>query len=225
MTPQTPRTRSAAATGSAADFVPPRPTLRTLRVAVQQCRGCDLFRYSTQAVFGEGPSRADLMLVGEQPGDREDLAGHPFVGPAGILLDAALAQAGIERSRTYLTNAVKHFKFVRKELHRRRLHKPPNAAEVRACQPWLREEIRLVRPLLVVALGSVAARSMLGSTFSVMRGRGIPVRSEWAGMVYPTVHPSSVLRAPGPDRERARTDFFRDIAGARALLNTLSPRK
>jgi uracil-DNA glycosylase len=163
-------------------------------------------------------------MVGEQPGDKEDLAGHPFVGPAGLLLDAALEAAGIARDRVYLTNAVKHFKFVRQELHRRRLHKPPNAAEVRACRPWLEQEIRRVRPSLVVALGSTAAKAMLGPTFSVMRHRGVPVDSEWAGLVFPTVHPSSVLRARSPDRETARKEFFRDIAGIKDLMESLPGR-
>lgn len=220
MSPGLRASRSAAATGSAADFIPPRPTLPKLRSVVQGCRGCELYRFATQAVFGEGPTQAKLMLVGEQPGDREDVSGHPFVGPAGLLLDAALKAAGIDRSRTYLTNAVKHFKFVRKELHRRRLHKPPTLAEMQACQPWLREEIRLVHPGLIVALGATAAKTLLGNSFSVLRHRGVPVDSEWAGLVFPTVHPSSVLRARNPDRERAKAEFFRDIAAAGKLLKS-----
>jgi DNA polymerase len=206
-------------TGSAEDFIPGNPTLARLREAAGGCRGCELFLHATQTVFGEGPRGARVMLVGEQPGDKEDLAGHPFVGPAGQLLDAVLAEAGIERRRVYLTNAVKHFKFVRRELVKRRLHKPPTLTEMRACRPWLREEIRLLRPALVVALGSTAAKTLLGNDFSVMRGRGEPVQSEWAGLVLPTVHPSSILRAPSrEDREQARKAFVEDIRKARQLL-------
>src|SRR5919205_4494434 len=144
-------------TGSAADFIPPRPTLPRLREAAAGCRGCDLWVNATQTVFGEGPRSAEVMLVGEQPGDQEDRQGHPFVGPAGKLLDAALEEAGIDRRKVYVANAVKHFKFVRTELTKRRLHKKPNAAQVRACRPWLEEELRVVHPKVVVALGATAA--------------------------------------------------------------------
>src|SRR3954454_18272234 len=147
-------------TGSAADFVPPDPTLPKLRAAAAGCRGCDLWVNATQTVFGEGPRTADVMLVGEQPGDEEDRQGHPFVGPSGQLLDAALEAAGIDRSRVYVTNSVKHFKFVVIE-RGRRLHKKPNAAAVRACNPWLQESIRLVRPRVLVALGSRAPQARL----------------------------------------------------------------
>jgi uracil-DNA glycosylase len=203
---------------SAADFIPPRPTLERLREAAAGCRGCDLWKHATQTVFGEGPKRAEVMLVGEQPGDQEDRQGHPFVGPSGRLLDEGLAAAGIDRSRVYVTNAVKHFKFVRVELTRRRLHKKPAPGEVRACHPWLEEEIRLVRPRVIVALGATAAQALLGPTFRVTRQRGKPVRSEWAGTVIATVHPSAVLRAPADAREQARRDFFADLRRvARAL--------
>jgi DNA polymerase len=202
----------AVATGSAADFIPPRPTLPKLRRAAAGCRGCDLWVNATQTVFGEGTAGAAAMFVGEQPGDMEDRVGRPFVGPAGKLLDEALASAGIERDIVYVTNAVKHFKFVRQELVKRRLHKKPNAAQLRACNPWLREEVRLVRPKVVVALGSTAAQSLLGGSFRVTRHRGELVTSEWAGPVISTVHPSSVLRAPDELRAEARRDFFRDIA-------------
>ncbi|HEX6104759.1 MAG TPA: UdgX family uracil-DNA binding protein [Gemmatimonadales bacterium] len=197
-------------TGSAADFLPPRPTLPRLRAAAQGCRGCDLWLNATQTVFGEGPVSADVMFVGEQPGDQEDRAGHPFVGPSGRLLDAALEEAGIDRGRVYVTNAVKHFKFVQKELTRRRLHKKPNAAEVRACHPWLEEEIRVVKPRVIVALGSTAAQALLGTAFRVTEQRGRAVDSEW-GQVLATVHPSAVLRAPDAARETARREFFSDI--------------
>src|SRR5690242_7721498 len=206
------------ATGSAADFIPPKPTLPRLREAAAGCRGCHLWEHATQTVFGEGPRTAEFMLVGEQPGDQEDRQGHPFVGPSGRLLDEALAAAGIDRRRVYVTNAVKHFKFVRVELTRRRLHKKPAPGEVRACHPWLEEEIRLVRPRVIVALGATAAQALLGPKFKVTEQRGKTVRSEWAGTVIATVHPSAVLRAPADVREQARRDFFADLRRvARAL--------
>jgi len=203
---------------SAAEFIPPRPTLERLRDAAAGCLGCDLWRHATQTVFGEGPKRAEVMLVGEQPGDQEDRQGHPFVGPSGRLLDEGLEAAGIDRSRVYVTNAVKHFKFVRVELTRRRLHKKPAPGEVRACHPWLEEEIRLVRPRVIVALGATAAQALLGPKFKVTQQRGRTVRSEWAGTVIATVHPSAVLRAPAEAREQARREFFADLRRvARAL--------
>ncbi len=196
---------------SAAEFIPPLPTLTGLRAAAEKCRGCDLWLDATQTVFGEGGAEAEVILVGEQPGDEEDRAGRPFVGPAGRLLDLALEAAGIDRRKVYITNAVKHFKFARKETIRRRLHKKPNAGEIRACHPWLEEEIRLVQPRLVVALGSTAAQALLGKAFRVTESRGKVVQSGWAGAVLATVHPSSVLRTPGEGREAARGEFFRDI--------------
>lgn len=204
----------AVVTGSAADFIPPKPTLPRLREAAAGCRGCHLWEDATQTVFGEGPRSAEFMLVGEQPGDQEDRQGHPFVGPSGRLLDEALAAAGIDRRRVYITNAVKHFKFVRVELTRRRLHKKPSAGEIRACHPWLEEEIRLVRPRVIVALGATAAQALLGPKFKVTEQRGKPVRSEWADAVVATVHPSAVLRAPPEAREQAREDFFADLQRA-----------
>jgi uracil-DNA glycosylase len=197
---------------TASEFIPPRASLKTLREAAAGCRGCDLWRNATQTVFGEGPAPARVMFVGEQPGDQEDREGHPFVGPAGRLLDAALEEAGIDRAEVYVTNAVKHFKFVRRELTKRRLHKKPSAGEVKACNPWLREEIRVVQPEVIVALGSTAAQALLGRTFRVTEHRGEVVTSDWAGPVVPTVHPSAVLRAPDDAREQARREFFRDIA-------------
>jgi len=207
------------ATGSAADFIPPHPTLSRLREAAAACRGCHLWIEATQTVFGEGPRTADVMLVGEQPGDQEDRQGHPFVGPSGRLLDEGLDAAGIDRRRVYVTNAVKHFKFVRIELTRRRLHKKPNAAEVRACHPWLEEEIRLIKPRVIVALGATAAQALLGPKFKVTEQRGHAVPSEWAEIVIATVHPSSVLRAPGDAREEARRAFFADLKRVGKLLN------
>ena len=193
--------RSAVATGSAADFIPPRPTLARLREAAAGCRGCQLWVNATQTVFGEGPRTAEVMLVGEQPGDQEDRQGHPFVGPSGRLLDEGLAAAGIDRRRVY----------VRIELTKRRLHKKPTAAEVRACRPWLEAEIRLIKPRVIVALGATAAQALLGSRFKVTEQRGRPVESEWAEAVIATVHPSAVLRAPADARERARREFFADL--------------
>ena len=213
-----------AGTGSAADFLPPVSTLPALRQAASGCRGCGLYRYATQTVFGEGPARARLMLVGEQPGDQEDRAGHPFVGPSGRLLDEALEEAGIDRDAVYVTNAVKHFKFVRQELTRRRLHKKPAAGEVRACRPWLEEEVKVVRPVLIVALGSTAAQSLLGPAFRVTRERGRVVESP-AGPVLATVHPSAVLRAPGEARAAEQRAFVRDLAEAGRWLARATARR
>ena len=207
-------------TGSAADFIPPNPTLEKLREAAAGCRGCDLYLHATQTVFGEGSAPADLILVGEQPGDQEDRSGRPFVGPAGRLLDQALEAAGVDRSKVYVTNAVKHFRFVRNELIKRRLHKKPSAAQVRACNPWLREELKLLQPKLVVALGSTAAQALLGTTFKVTRHRGEVVASDWAGPVLATVHPSSILRAPEEYRADARREFFEDVAKAARYLES-----
>jgi DNA polymerase len=200
------------------ELIPPRPTLPRLRDAASDCRACDLWTTGTQTVFGEGPATARVMFVGEQPGDREDLAGRPFVGPAGRLLDAALERAGIDRSTVYVTNAVKHFKWERGEKGKRRIHKKPNDTEIRACRPWLEAELAVVRPRVVVCLGATAAQALLGKQFRVTRERGKPQQSELAGVVIATVHPSSVLRAPPERRARAEADFFADIeAVARQL--------
>jgi uracil-DNA glycosylase family protein len=206
-----PRT-DAPSTGSAADFIPPRPTLPKLRAAAKGCRGCHLWAVGTQTVFGEGPRRARVMLVGEQPGDQEDREGHPFVGPSGRLLDRALEAAGIDRDDVYVTNAVKHFKWERDEKSKRRIHKTPNAGEIRACFPWLEQEIAVVQPRVIVPLGATAAKALLGKSFSVLKERGRVVRSDWAEAVIATVHPSAVLRAPRGDRERAERAFFADVA-------------
>jgi uracil-DNA glycosylase len=187
------------------------PGLRKLAEEAQGCKRCDLYRDATQTVFGAGPSKATVILVGEQPGDQEDKAGKAFVGPAGRLLDKALVTAEIDRESVYVTNAVKHFKFTRIELTKRRLHKKPTAAEVRACRPWLEEELRLIRPKVIVALGATAAQALLGNKFRVTQQRGKPVASPWANAVFATVHPSAVLRAPGDARERARRAFFEDL--------------
>jgi uracil-DNA glycosylase family protein len=167
-----------------------------LRKAAYSCEACDLWRNATQTVFGEGSPTAAIMFVGEQPGDQEDLAGHPFVGPAGKVLNDALAEAGIERSEVYLTNAVKHFKWVPAERGKRRIHKKPRAAEIRACRPWLDSELDAVKPRVLVALGATAAQALFGKSFSVSRQRGQLVESTLATFVTATVHPSSILRAP-----------------------------
>jgi DNA polymerase len=184
---------------SAAPSIPPRPSLTSLREAARCCTACHLHELGTQTVFGEGRAHADLMLVGEQPGDKEDVEGRPFVGPAGHLLDRALADAGIDRTQTYLTNAVKHFKW--KPAGKRRIHAKPDAGEVRACRPWLDAEIAVVRPRLVVALGATAAQALLGNGFRVTKQRG-QVFDLPPTRVLATVHPSSVLRAPS-DEDRA----------------------
>lgn len=212
------RAATTVATGSAADFIPPRPTLPKLREAARSCRGCQLWMHATQTVFGEGPRTAEVMLVGEQPGDLEDRAGHPFVGPAGKLLDTALVRAGIDRTRVYVTNSVKHFKFVTIE-RGRRLHKKPNAAEVRACNPWLQEEIRLIKPRVIVALGATAAQALLGKQFRVTQDRGKPIPSALAEAVVATVHPSAVLRAPDDRRDQAKQEFIADLKRVADYLN------
>jgi len=207
-----PANKRVVATGSAADFVPSSPTLPKLRAAAMKCRGCHLWTLGTQTVFGEGPKGARVMIVGEQPGDQEDRAGHPFVGPSGKLLDRALEEAGIERDDVYVTNAVKHFKWERGEKSARRIHKKPNDAEIRACHPWLEEEIRLVQPQVVVCLGATAAQAIMGKSFRVTKERGRAVKSPSGGTVIATVHPSSVLRAPDASaRAQAERDFLSDI--------------
>jgi uracil-DNA glycosylase family protein len=201
---------------TAAEHVPAKPTLPVLRAAVQECRGCDLYRDATQAVFGEGARGAAIMFVGEQPGDAEDLAGRPFVGPAGQLLDAALDAAGIPRTAAYVTNAVKHFKFTRRG--KRRIHDKPTAYQVKACRPWLEAELAVVRPPILVLLGATAAQSLLGSAFRVSQRRGEIMATPHARWTVATVHPSSVLRAPDDDtRREQRAAFFADIAALAPL--------
>jgi uracil-DNA glycosylase family protein len=204
-------------TRSAADFLPTKRTLRELVEASKDCRGCDLYEHATQTVFGEGPAGADIMLVGEVPGDREDRQGHPFVGPAGQLLDRALEAAGIDRSRVYVTNAVKHFKF--EPRGKRRIHKKPNAEEIRACRPWLEAELAAVAPKIVVCLGATAAQAVIGRSFRVTQHRGELVDTHLDVLVTATVHPSSILRSPDERTREAETEaFVRDLnAAARAL--------
>jgi uracil-DNA glycosylase len=195
---------------SALDYFPPRFNYRSLIAAADDCKGCDIYLNATQAVFGEGDVHAPVMFVGEQPGDEEDVKGHPFVGPAGRLFDKALVEAGIDRSHTYVTNAVKHFKW--KPAGKRRLHEKPKASEVAACRPWLAAEIEIVKPNILVFLGATAAQSLLGSTFRVTQMRGQWLDSDIARNVIATVHPSSVLRAPDAEaREQQYRDFVSDL--------------
>jgi uracil-DNA glycosylase family protein len=202
---------------TAEPLIPPRASLPRLREAAALCRACPLWKLGTQTVFGEGPRRALLMLVGEQPGDREDLAGRPFVGPSGALLDAALEEAGFERAEVYLTNVVKHFKW--EPRGKRRIHKKPDAGEITACRPWLDAEIRAVKPQALVCLGATAAQALLGHTFLVSKRRGLLVPSDLAPIVSATVHPSSVLRSRTDDERRAaRNAFARDLANVRRAI-------
>jgi uracil-DNA glycosylase len=204
----------------AAEFIPVHPSARKLREAVQECRGCDLYAHATQAVFGEGPVSASIVFIGEQPGDDEDRQGHPFVGPAGKLLDRALAEAGIERSLTYVTNAVKHFKF--EERGKRRLHKKPSASEVAACRPWLEAEIHVIRPQIVFCLGATAAQSIFGSAYRVTKERGRFVQNSWAPHVTSTIHPSAVLRAPDEDqRHKEYASLVDDLKKVQRLWASL----
>ena len=197
--------------GSAADFVPARHTLPTLRQAAAGCRGCELWKDATQTVFGEGTRKAELVLVGEQPGDKEDLAGEPFVGPAGRQLDEVLKRAGIDRGAVYLTNAVKHFKW--RPRGKRRLHQTPRAGEVEACRPWLEAEIDAVSPRAVVALGGTAAKALFGSKVRVMRDRGRQLETPLAPVGAVTIHPSAILRLRDHDeREDARAAMAADLA-------------
>jgi DNA polymerase len=204
---------------SAAEFLPREHTLDALREAAGSCRGCDLYENATQTVFGEGTKQAEVMLVGEQPGDREDVEGRPFVGPAGKLLDRALEDAGIDRARVYVTNAVKHFKWTPAPRGKRRIHKKPGAEEIRACRPWLDAEIEEVRPRVVVALGATAAQALMGRQFRLTQHRGELLESEIGPLVSATVHPSSILRAPD-DRARreAMASFVRDLAAVATAL-------
>jgi uracil-DNA glycosylase len=207
---------------AAAPLIPEKPTLPKLREAAARCRACDLWRKGTQTVFGEGASRPSLMLIGEQPGDKEDLAGHPFVGPAGRVLDEALAATGISRFDVYLTNVVKHFNWAPAERGKRRIHKKPRYSEIEACRPWLDAEIAVTRPQVIVCLGATAAQSLLGSEFSVMRDRGKFVASELAPYVMATVHPSSVLRAPDEaSRNAQKKAFIDDLRIAAAQITKL----
>jgi DNA polymerase len=202
---------------TAARFIPPRPSLKTLREAAAGCTACPLYKLGTQTVFGEGPVHAPLMLVGEQPGDQEDRAGRPFVGPAGKLLDRALADAGVDRDKAYVTNAVKHFKWVARG--KRRLHSKPSGPEIAACNPWLQAEIELVAPHVLVCLGATAAQALLGRDFRVTKQRGTFIKSNLAPHVMATVHPSSLLRLP-PQMD-AEAEYRRFVADLRKVATVL----
>lgn len=212
--------KAAIETGTAAPLIPPRPSVTKLRRAAAACRACHLWKCGTQTVFGEGPGDARIMLVGEQPGDREDKEGRPFVGPAGKLLDDVLDEAGLDRDNVYVTNAVKHFKWEAAERGERRIHKKPNAGEIRACRPWLDAEIRVVSPALVVCLGATAAQALLGRAFRITKDRGKPVQIADGPMAFATTHPSAVLRVPdSAGRARARREMVADLAAAAKYLS------
>jgi len=202
---------------SAEPLVPPRPSIPKLRSAAAECTACDLWKTGTQTVFGEGKQSSTVMFIGEQPGDKEDLSGKPFVGPAGGLLDKALVEAGIDRSKVYVTNVVKHFKW--EPRGKRRIHKKPNAVEIQACRPWLDAEIRVIKPRAIICLGSTAAQAVIGPKFKVSIQRGEFVKSDLAEFVTATVHPSSILRAPTDEARHAETArFIDDLKKIRAAI-------
>ena len=201
---------------TAAPVVPERPSLPKLREAAAGCTACPLHETGTQTVFGEGTSKADVVFVGEQPGDQEDLQGKPFVGPAGKLLDKALDDAGIDRSQVYVTNVVKHFKWQARG--KRRIHQKPNWSEIAACRPWLEAELEVIEPRVLVCLGATAAQALLGRDFRVSRQRGELVESDLAENVIATVHPSSILRADDEAREQEYRELVRDLEKVAALI-------
>jgi len=201
--------------------IPLQPTLARLEKAAATCQACELWRTATQTVFGDGTSHAEIMLIGEQPGAQEDLAGKPFVGPAGQVLTEALAEAGIERQKTYVTNVVKHFKWISKG--RLRLHQSPNAQEIAACRPWLDSELALVKPYVIVCLGATAAQALLGKQFRVTRQRGEFMTSPLAPFVIATLHPAAILRIPDPRlRESAHRQFVTDLQKVATQLRSRS---
>jgi DNA polymerase len=202
---------------TAADFLPQRRSLTALREAAASCRGCPLYRDATQTVFGEGRASAEVVMVGEQPGDQEDRRGRPFVGPAGGVLGEALEEAGIDRADVYITNVVKHFKFTPRG--KRRIHKRPSAAETAACRPWLDAELKAIRPTALMALGATAAQDLFGRSFRVTKQRGRPLDFDFAPLVMASVHPSSILRAP--DEESRREEYGLFVADLRALAEGL----
>ena len=200
----------------AGTFVPLGASLAELREASAGCQGCELWKHATQTVFGEGPRTATAIFVGEQPGNDEDLAGKPFVGPAGRVLDEALDAAGIDRKKTYVTNAVKHFKFVVRG--KRRLHEKPGAVEIGACLPWLEAEVAVIKPKVVVCLGATAAQAVIGRSFRVLRDRGVFVPSRWAEHVMGTIHPSAILRMEDEDRAAGMQQFIDDLKKVAPLV-------
>jgi uracil-DNA glycosylase len=197
--------------------VPPNPTLPMLREAVQLCEGCDLRLHATQAVFGEGPAKARMFMIGEQPGNDEDRQGHPFVGPAGRVLDRALKDCSLDRADVYVTNVVKHFKF--EERGKRRLHKKPLRTEIRACRPWLEAEVKLITPRVIVCLGATAAQAVFGRAFRVTEERGVPLEHRWAPHVVATIHPSAILRAP--DKQAREAEYLRFVDDLRSAVKLL----
>ncbi len=201
---------------SAAEFLPEKLDYRSLVAAASGCEGCDLYKNATQTVFGEGDINSHVMFVGEVPGDEEDLRGHPFVGPAGRLMENALAEVGIDRIKIYLTNSVKHFKW--KPRGKRRIHEKPSAREILACDPWLRSELKLVEPQILVALGATAAQSLFGKDFRVTQMRGKWIDSPLAEKAIATIHPSAILRTPDDLREQAYRDFVADLATVSAAM-------
>lgn len=214
------RARSGEESGTAAPLIPSHPTIKKLQEAARDCRACPLWKTGTQTVFGEGSREAKVVFVGEQPGNDEDLAGKPFVGPAGKLLDKALVEAGIERNEVYVTNAVKHFKWEPKG--KRRLHKKPNSREIAACRPWLEAELDVLKPRVLVCLGATAAQALLGKEFRVSQRRGEFVESELAEQVVATVHPSSILRAPDDEtRHQEMKRFVEDLKKVAKVIRGL----
>jgi uracil-DNA glycosylase len=203
-------------TSDAEALIPDRPTLQSLRKAAAGCRACPLWKTGTQTVFGEGLKRARLMLIGEQPGDREDVEGHPFVGPAGRILDEALEQAGINRGDAYVTNVVKHFKWTPKG--KRRIHQAPRAEEIKACAPWLEAELDVVDPAVMVCLGATAVRAVIGSKARVMKDHGEFLESKLGRTAMPTLHPSAILRADPEDRDDAMALLVGDLRLVRERL-------
>ncbi|MBW8876723.1 MAG: UdgX family uracil-DNA binding protein [Acidobacteria bacterium] len=202
---------------SAFTFIPERPTLASLTRAAQDCTACDLYKKATQAVVGAGPREAAVFFIGEQPGDQEDLAGKPFVGPAGRVLDEALIEAGIPREEVYVTNAVKHFKW--EPRGKKRIHAKPTLGEVKACRPWLETELALVKPRIIVCLGATAAQSLMGPKFKVTVERGKFFETPWAPWLTATIHPSAILRMPDADsRREARARLVEDLRGVAARL-------
>ncbi|MDX6710993.1 MAG: uracil-DNA glycosylase [Blastocatellia bacterium] len=202
---------------TARDLIPEKPTLSSLRKAAADCKACDLWKRGTQTVFGEGSAHARILLIGEQPGNEEDLKGRPFVGPAGRLLDKAFAEVGIDRTEAYVTNVVKHFKW--EPRGKLRIHKKPNSQEIEACRPWLEAEISVVQPQAIMLLGATAAQALLGRQFRVTKQRGVPIESPLARYVMATVHPSSILRAPdGETREAEYREFVNDLKKLVRLL-------
>ena len=206
---------------TAAPLIPPRPTIDKLRDVAAECKACDLWKTGTQTVFGEGKPSSLIMFIGEQPGDKEDLAGRPFVGPAGALLDKSLEEAGIDRAKVYVTNVVKHFKW--EPRGKRRIHKKPNGVEITACRPWLQAEISVIQPRAIICLGSTAAQAVISPKFRVSVQRGEFVKSELAEYVTATVHPSSILRAPSDEMRRIeRERFVNDLRKIRAALGAIA---